>query len=309
MLTAGGGRQRPSRPGVATGCGTLALMKAMPPLQASGLLFQRLDALAMSLARRDDALALLALGSVGRETERLDPWSDLDFFVLVREGGAKARYIGELDWLAEAHPLVWHFQNTVDGHKALMADGVYCEFAVFEVRELSGIAFAPGRFHWRRDEVDCALAEPRCALPGERGEDWLVGEALSNLLIGLQRDARGECLAAMRLIQVHALDRLLELRERRVASGGAVRRDPFNIDRRIEQRQDGCAAWLPGLAAGYAANAASALAILAELDRCAELPLPLVTAIRALAARNHRQGPGTGSPGAWDGSWPPMPPL
>jgi hypothetical protein len=56
----------------------------------------RLASLALSLSVREDALALLALGSVGAETDRLDAWSDLDFFVLVSDG-AKARYIQNLD--------------------------------------------------------------------------------------------------------------------------------------------------------------------------------------------------------------------
>lgn len=245
-------------------------------------LLSRLEALGTALARRDDALALLALGSVGRETERIDRWSDLDFFVLVREGGAKARYLARLDWLAEVGPLAWHFQNTADGHKALMDDGVFCEFAVFEVRELAQIAYAPGRFVWRRDEVDPALAEPRRELPGPSDDAWLTGEVLSNLLVGLRRHARGEHLAAMRLIQVAALDRLLELRERRVAV--PVPRDPFNIDRRIERRQTDVAALLPALAPGYAHNAAAALAILAELERCAAVAPRMAAEIRGLAA-------------------------
>lgn len=247
------------------------------------LLLARLEALAAALSRRDDALALLALGSVGRETERIDAWSDLDFFVLVRDG-AKPRYLDSLDWLAEAHPLVWHYRNTSDGHKALMADGVFCEFAVFELCELAGIPYSRGRFVWRRDEVDPALAEPRRALPTPSDEAWLVGEALSNLLIGLQRNARGERLAAMRLIQVAALDRLLELRERRVAVDAGVPRDAFNIDRRVERRQAGAADALPALAAGYTKNAASALAILAELERVAEVRPRLAAEIRTLAA-------------------------
>ena len=245
-------------------------------------LLQRLDALAAALARRDDALGLLALGSVGRETERIDRWSDLDFFVLVRQG-AKPRYLDSLDWLAEAHPLAWHFRNTADGYKALMDDGVFCEFAVFEVRELAGIPYSPGRFVWRRDEVDPALAEPRRALPAPSDEAWLVGEALSNLLIGLQRDARGEHLAAMRSIQVFALDRLLALRERRMAVDAGVPRDPFNVDRRVERRQAGAAAVLLALAAGYAHNAASALAILAELEGVADVSPRMAAEIRALA--------------------------
>lgn len=96
-----------------------------------------------------------------------------------------------------------------------MADGVFCEFAVFEIHELSRIPYAPGRFIWRRSGVDEALARPQRPLTARRGRHWLVGEALSNLILGLQRHARREKLSAMRLIQVHALDRVLEWLELR----------------------------------------------------------------------------------------------
>ena len=113
----------------------------------------RLCALSTSLSERFDAPGLLALGSVGEETERADSYSDLDFFVIVR-AGAKPAYLANLDWLAAAHPLAWAFRNTVDGYKAVMADGLLCEFAVFEPHELAGIPYAPGRWAWRREEAD-----------------------------------------------------------------------------------------------------------------------------------------------------------
>src|SRR5262245_33714739 len=208
----------------------------------------RLLAIANELASRSDALALLALGSVGRDIERLDEWSDLDFFVFVRDG-AKWRYIDDLSWLAAAHPVAWHFRNTRDGCKALLADGVFCEFAVFELHELQNIPYSPGRFVWRREEVDETLAAPRRPLPGRSDVPWLIGEALSNLLVGLQRYARGEKLAAMRMVQVHALDRVLELLEHDAAAS-LERRDPFNVDRRVEQRlphaKANLAKWAPG---------------------------------------------------------------
>jgi hypothetical protein len=248
------------------------------------VLQDRLAALARELSGRDDALALLALGSVGVETDRLDAWSDLDFFVLVSDG-AKGRYIGNLDWLAAAHPLLWHFQNTVDGHKALMADGVFCEFAVFEVHELSRIPYAPGRFVWHRNEVDEGLAHAEWPLPAKQGSGWLVGEALSNLIVGLQRHARGEKLAAMRMIQVHSLDRVLEYLDllQPGSHDAFAARDPFNVDRRIEMRSSRVALALPLWAGGYEHTVPAALALLAALEAHDVVPADVSEHIRMLA--------------------------
>lgn len=253
------------------------------------VLQDRLASLAQVLSARDDALALLALGSVGIETGRLDAWSDLDFFVIVRDG-AKGRYVGTLDWLAAACPLVWHYQNTVDGHKALMADGVFCEFAVFETDELSRIPYAPGRFIWRRSEVDEALACAKQPLPARHNSAWLLGEALSNLIIGLQRLARGEKLAAMRMIQVHSLDRVLEFLELQQPRQDASfpERDPFSIDRRIEMRSPEAALALPTWAGGYDQTAPAALAQLAALEAHTEVPAAVAGHIRMLARMTGR---------------------
>ena len=244
-------------------------------------LLSRLDAIAASLATRADALALLALGSVGLDTERIDAYSDLDFFVLVRPQ-AKVRYLADLAWLDAAHPVAWSFRNTPDGLKALMDDGVFCEFAVFEPAELPHIPFAPGRFVWRRDEVDPAWAHSVQPLPQPADPDWLVGEALSNLIVGLGRCARGERLAAMRLVQVHALDRLLQLLEQRAVRAD-VSIDPFSIDRRIEQRRPELGRLLPVLAGGYADTPAAALAVLGELEHHASVPSVVARHIRTLS--------------------------
>jgi hypothetical protein len=249
---------------------------------------ERLASLALSLSVRDDALALLALGSVGAQTERLDAWSDLDFFVLVSDG-AKARYIQNLDWLAAAHPLAWHFQNTIDGHKALMIDGVFCEFAIFEVHELERIPYAPGRFIWRRNNVDENLAAPKLTLPAQREPSWLVGEALSNLIIGLQRHARSEKLAAMRMIQVYALDRVLEFLEQQQSTpeDPLAARDAFNVDRRVERRYPQTIRALPQWAGGYEQTINAALALLAALDEHHVVPAEVSEHIRRMAALAH----------------------
>lgn len=233
------------------------------------LLLTRLDDIGAALHRSGHVQALIALGSVGLERQRLDQYSDLDFFVIV-DPGYKARYIDNLDWLEAAHPLAWHFRNTVDGHKALSRDGVFCEFAVFEPQELAAIPFAPGRVVWRRPDVEESIAVPRRPLPEARlpEEVWIVGEALSCLYVGLQRWHRGERLSAARMIQGHALDRLVELDALRGAntpSPASV--DPFSRERRLEQRQPDLARELPQLMPGYSHTPQAALAILAALER------------------------------------------
>ena len=258
----------------------------MPALRSvtPRVLQDRLASLARGLSGREDALALLALGSAGARPDRLDAWSDLDFFVLVRDG-AKRRYLDDLDWLAAAHPLVWHFQNTEDGHKALMSDGVFCEFAVFEIRELSHIPYAPGRFIWRRDEVDEGLAGARLPLPARHGSRWLIGEALSDLIVGLQRHARGEKLAAMRMIQVQCLDRVLEFLEslEPESHDAPGARDPFSVERRIEARNSRAALALPVWAGGYERTVPAALALLAALEAHQVVPAAVAEHIRTLA--------------------------
>jgi hypothetical protein len=235
----------------------------MPAVQT---LLDRLDAIGHALRHSGHALALIGLGSVGAETDRLDTWSDLDFFAIVQPGH-KNHYLHNLQWLAAAHPLAWHFQNTVDGHKALMADGVFCEFAVFEPDELAAIPFAPGRVVWKAAGVSDHIALPRKALPVQTPpeESWIVGEALSCIFIGLQRWHRGERLSAARFVQSHALDRLLELDALRhpAQENGA---DPFNRDRRLEARRPQMQAELARLVPGYQHTPQAALAMLAALQ-------------------------------------------
>lgn len=246
-------------------------------------LLARLDAIGHALRDSSHALALIGLGSVGLDTQRLDVWSDLDFFAIVEPGHA-ARYLECLDWLAAAHPLTWHFRNTADGYKALMADGVFCEFAVFEPQALIDIPFAPGRVVWRRDDVDPTIAQPRRPLPcaALQDETWIVGEALSCLFIGMQRWHRGEKLSALRFVQGYALDRLIELDTLGSVPAGV---DPFNPERRLESRQIELAAELPALLPGYVATPAAAAAMLDALARrSARLDEFLVERIRALIA-------------------------
>ncbi|PYE55426.1 hypothetical protein [Deinococcus yavapaiensis] len=245
-------------------------------------LLSRLDAIARAVSARSTALALLALGSCGSETDRLDEHSDLDFFVIV-ETGAKKAWLDDIAWLEGVSTLAFSFPNTSVGRKALFEDGVFVEYAVFEPQELTRAEYASGRFVWKRDDLSARWAT--AAVPPVREAPplaWQVGEALTNLLVGLHRDARGERLVATRFVQQYAVDRVLAIAAilQPPVDGAA---DVFSPERRFERRFPSVASALPDMMRGYDGNAASALAILAWLEAHADVPNSMAREIRRLA--------------------------
>ncbi len=250
--------------------------------QTPQTLLARLDAIGRSLEGSGHALALIGLGSVGLELDRLDAYSDLDFFAIV-EDRYKLRYIENLDWLSAVCPIVYHFRNTPDGHKLLFQDGIFCEFAVFEQTELRSIPFARGRIIWKRPEVDDTIGVPSVTGPLKPNDtlEWLLGEALTNLYVGLSRLRRGEKLSAARLIQHYAVDRVLDLAPR-IEPGTSAPKDAFAPERRFEQRFPGVAQALPSFVQGYDRNRESARAILEFLEQHFEVNPAMAAAIREL---------------------------
>lgn len=251
-------------------------------MNAPAILLERLTAIGKTLAATGRALALLGLGSVGLERERLDAYSDLDFFVIVSPG-EKARFLTDLEWLSCIAPIAFVFQNTVDGYKLLFDDGIFCEFAVFEPQELANIPFAEGRIIWQADDFDARLCTPaKTSQPQEpRSATWCLGEALTNLYIGMGRYRRGEKLSAMRFVQGYAVDRVLELAHA-IEPEQPIGRDPFTPERRFEQRFPGIAMLLPTFMQGYECTPASAAAILVFLEAHFEVNCAIADAIRAL---------------------------
>ena len=248
------------------------------------LLLQRLDDIAQSLEKTGRALALIGLGSVGIERDRLDEYSDLDFFV-VAEDGCKEDLIQDIAWLSSAHPVVYAFRNTPDGYKALFADEIYCEFAVFTVQELEFIPFAAGRVIWKSPGFDEAHCRPGHAHSASepRSVEWLLGEALTCLYVGLGRYRRGEKLSAFRFVQGFAVDRLVELAASLEQEIPAFR-DEFSPERRFERRFPTTARALAPLMRGYEATPESALSILEFLDQRFDVNPSIKAAILKLCA-------------------------
>jgi hypothetical protein len=228
-------------------------------------LLQRLDDIGQALAATGHTLALIGLGSVGVELDRLDDYSDLDFFVVVKDG-YKAEFIANLDWLSRARSISFAFKNTPDGYKVLFDDDVYAEFAVFELRELENAAYTEGRIVWKDETFDehwrIPKKQPAPWKPESR--EWLVGEIVTCLYVGLCRLRRGEQLSAWRFVQGHAFTLLLELIE-------YDRVDPtldvFSKERRFERRHPDWSAHLSRFLQGYDRVAESAEEMLAYLDQ------------------------------------------
>ena len=245
-------------------------------------LLTRLDEIGRALAGAGDALALLALGSVGVELDRLDAYSDLDLFVVVQDSALPA-YRAGLGWLNAVHPIAYAFQNTAVGYKVLFEDGIYMEFAVFTLAELEQAEFPEARIVWKAPGVDDAIRLPH-GVPvsrPDRAVEWLLGEALTNLYVGLGRYRRGERLSAMRFIQGYAVDWVLELAPRREAEQ-AGHPDRFAPERRIEQRFPALAQELPHFLQGYDRSPESAAALLAFLERHWSVDPAIKQAIGAL---------------------------
>ena len=255
-------------------------------MQTNNPLLARLDEIGQSLESSGHALALIGLGSVGLELERLDAWSDLDFFAIV-ESGYKARYIDNIDWLTGLGPVAYHFRNSRDGYKLLFQDGIFCEFAVFEQSELGTIQFTQGRVVWKRPEVDQTIGTPLnepapiTAPAAAAAAEHQLGEALTNIFVGLGRFRRGEKLSAERFIQHYAVDRILELAVLLEKEAPGFR-DQFGPERRFEQRFPGLSQELAGFIQGYERSPESALAILDFLERHFEVNRAIAAAIRKL---------------------------
>jgi hypothetical protein len=244
------------------------------------LLLERLDALGRLLAERGDAIALIGHGSVGIDLHRLDEHSDLDFFVIV-DDDAKERYIASIEWLEGLHPVAYSFANTVDGRKVLFQDGVFAEYAVFTVHEVAHGSFSPGRVVWQRADAPAGLEVPPRPDPWPTSTlEHEVNEALTNLYVGLQREARGEKLSATRFIQGHAVDRVITMLN---LVQGMRPQDRFDAARGAERWFGPETLPLADFVPGYDRNRQAALAILEWLGGHTDLDPAMARAIRELA--------------------------
>ncbi|MCX7774137.1 MAG: hypothetical protein N2376_13605 [Clostridia bacterium] len=228
------------------------------------LLVFRLGQITDLLKEMPSALALLGLGSCGLELERMDEYSDLDFFIICRTSMKKI-FLEDVRWLGATCPIAYSFKNTPDGYKVMFLDSVYCEFAVFEPEDLKNIAFTGARILWQADDFDAGLCTAPMTQNADKETEWLLGEALTNIYVGMCRHLRGETLSAFKFIQGYALDRVLELIAK-IESPSDVKKDVFDLPRRFEQRYPIHSPELSKIVLGYNDIVKSARNMLEFLD-------------------------------------------
>lgn len=228
----------------------------------------RLETLATSLAQNGDVEAVLGLGSSGTRHHRFDDHSDIDLFVITADSAAKARYLVDIDWLAPMGAVVYEFAHDANGRKALFSDGLFVEYAIFTPDQLREIPFVDARVVWQRPgaEVDLRVSTDGPTGTNDDTVDFHLNEALTNLLVGLHRELRGEHLSACRFIQVFAVDHVLAI-TRLTEPGQPTSDDPFDATRRVEVAHPALRADLPRMLPGYENNVAAADAVLSWLVR------------------------------------------
>ncbi|WNS45559.1 hypothetical protein [Paenibacillus sp. MMS20-IR301] len=248
------------------------------------LLLQRLDEIGKTLEGTGNVLALIGLGSVGTETERIDDYSDLDFYVIVTPG-TKQSFIDQLDWLEDTCLLAYSFKNYDFGYKVMFEDGIYGEFAVFEESELDSVLYTGGRIVWKHPAyMNNRIATGQAAIPSIKSSsiDYVVGEALTNLYVGLGRYARGEKLSALRFIESYPIDGLLSVLHL-LEPEMPYFPDAFGNERRVEQRFPQFAIVLGSMLQGYDRIPESAIHLLNYLEEIYPVHPRMSSEIRALA--------------------------
>jgi lincosamide nucleotidyltransferase B/F len=245
---------------------------------ASEILLRRLAEITQAAVGTGQVRAVLALGSIGLEMARIDQYSDLDVWIIA-EDGFNQGLIDDLSWLTAVCPIGYRYKNGASGYKILFEDGLFAELDVFEMGELAALPFSEARIVWKAEGVPTSIGLPqRKPHPRDRSLDELLGEALTNLYVGLGRFHRGEKLTAMRFIQSYAVDRLLEMAHL-IESEQPAWPDLFGQERRFERRFPVVAAELPHFLQGYDRTPESAQAILSFLDKHFEINQAIKQAI------------------------------
>ena len=190
------------------------------------------DSLTNSCVLHPKIIGLVLVGSTA-ETERVDEWSDHDFFVIT-ESGEQEPLRRDLSWLPNSESIAFWFRETEYGLKVVYNSGDVLEFAIFDCDELQGCMVNHHRLAYGDENVFQALSTAKDRLPEVVVGDDLADfrHFLSVLVIQVGRARRGELLTAGQGIRGTAATALLKVLTRRLPHD--QRLDRLDVSRRFE---------------------------------------------------------------------------
>ncbi|MDP1720916.1 MAG: hypothetical protein Q8L08_07985 [Candidatus Nanopelagicaceae bacterium] len=189
-------------------------------------------ALTNACKSHSEIIGLVLVGSTA-ETERVDAWSDHDFFVIT-PSGAQESLRTDLSWLPNSQSIAFSFRETEHGLKVVYDSGAVLEFAIFDCAELQSCMVNHNRLAYGDDEVAQALEIAKSREITENPTDNLRDFRLflSVLIIGVGRARRGESLTAGENIRSTAVNAFLKVLTRQLEQDSRL--DKFDARRRFE---------------------------------------------------------------------------
>lgn len=190
------------------------------------------ESLTSACVNHPKIIGLVLVGSTA-EIDRVDEWSDHDFFVIT-EAGEQENLRQDLGWLPKSSSIAFWFRETAHGLKVIYKSGQVLEFAIFDCNELRECTVNHHRLAYGNTEVEEALTIAGKRLPqivpGDDLADFRL--FLSALVIYVGRARRGEVIAAGQGIRSTAAIALLKVLTRRLPPD--PRLDGLDVTRRFE---------------------------------------------------------------------------
>lgn len=227
-------------------------------------------------------LGLVAVGSMARHDYLPDRWSDHDFLVVVAPGTQES-FRSNLGWLPRHDEIALSFRETAHGVKVVFRDGHLIEFAVFDPDELTVARINRYRVLFDRERIAERLARVAAATHEQAmppSNEWLIGQFLTNLLVGAGRHNRGEKLSGRQLVEGSALAHLVMLLTKHAASPETAKLDSLDPLRRFEAAFPDLGRRLDAVLGLDTPRAACALLDIALEELPGRIPAAAVAAVR-----------------------------
>ena len=198
------------------------------------------EAICTRLMQDDRVIALIVLGSTAAP-DRRDQWSDHDFWLITRPGNQE-RFLADLDWLPDSHDIVFTFRQGAHYSTVLYQSGTWVEYAVFDpVQMLQGkldrysVLFdGSGTMAETCRRVAAGSMETVRRERESPPDSEILSYFFLQIMVGVQRYARGERLSADQMVRGLAVGNLLTLVSRYIEPGNASWQDGFDIRRHFE---------------------------------------------------------------------------